>query len=116
MSVQHRDGSFGPPAKIQELSDPASNEGRPYLRHDGKEIFFNSNRPGSLGVDIWSSTRRSTREPWATPQRVEGGVNTAGIENTPVLSWDGRTLFFASDRTGVNGQIFFSTRHEGRRK
>jgi Tol biopolymer transport system component len=81
------------------------------------DVFLLQLEPTRLaGVDIWSSTRRNTREPWATPQRVEGDVNTAGIENTPVLSWDGRTLFFASDRTGVNGQIFFSTRHEGGRK
>jgi hypothetical protein len=116
VSVQNRDGSFGPPAKVEELSDPAFNEGRPYLRHDGKEIFFNSNRTGSLDSDIWSSTRRSTRDAWAAPQRVEGAVNTAVTENTPVLSWDGRTLFFASNRTGVRGQIFFSTRQEVRGK
>lgn len=29
---------------------------------------------------------------------------------TPVLSWDGRTLFIASNRTGANGEVFFSTR------
>ena len=116
VSTQNRDGSFGPPVKVEELSDPAFNEGRPYLSRDGKEIFFNSNRTGSLLNDIWTSTRRSTHEPWGTPQRVEGGVSTAFTENTPVLSWDGRTLFFASNRSGSNGQIYFATRHEGRAK
>jgi len=116
VSLQKRDGSFGSPMKIEELSDPAFNEGRPYVRHDGKEIFFNSNRTGSMLNDIWSSTRRSTHEPWGTPQRVEGGVSTAFTENTPVLSWDGRTLFFSSNRSGANGQIYYVTRREGREK
>src|SRR6266542_2656863 len=47
-TTRNADGSFAPATLVSELSTP-SNEGRPYLRHDGRGIFFNSNRPGSLG-------------------------------------------------------------------
>lgn len=117
VSIQDADGFFGPPSRVEELSDPSFNEGRPYVRHDGLEIFFQSNRTGSLGgPDIWASTRATTGDAWSTPQRVDV-VSTAGQDVTPVLSWDGRTLFFASNRTGTPGQIFFSTRERvhGRR-
>lgn len=108
-TTRNPDDSFGPPTLVTELSTTA-NEGRPYLRHDGLEIFFNSNRPGTLGLaDIWVSTRRSTTDPWSPPEIV-AVVSTTAVEITPVISWDGATLFFASDRAGNPGDIFYSTR------
>jgi len=112
-TMRNPDGSFAPPTRVTELST-ASNEGRPYLRHDGLEIFFNSNRPGTAGLaDIWVSTRPTTTDPWSLPEIVPV-VSTTAVEITPVLSWDGRTLFFASDRAGNPGDIFHSTRAKAR--
>ena len=112
-TTRNADGSFMPATLVTELSTP-SNEGRPYLRHDGLEIFFNSNRPGSLGLaDIWVATRDATTDPWSSPQVVPVVSSTAN-EITPVLSWDGQTLFFASDRAGNTGDIFYSTRAKAR--
>ncbi len=113
MSLHQPDGSFGAPSLVTELSVPGFNEGRLYLRHDGREIFFYSNRPGGRGgQDLWSSTRATSADPWSPPQPVDG-IDTSAAELTPVLSWDARTLFFASDRTGApgqNGEIFYATR------
>jgi hypothetical protein len=111
-SFQNPDGSFGPPELVDELSDPLFNEGRPYIRHDGLEIFFQSNRVGSLGTDIWVSTRPTITAPWSILHRMEGDVNTIGNDVTPALSWDAQTLYFASTRTGPRGEIFFSTRQK----
>jgi len=112
-TTRNVDGSFAPPTRVAELST-TSNEGRPYLRHDGLEIFFNSNRPGGPGsADIWVSTRASTTGAWSAPQVVPI-VSTAAAEITPVLSWDGMTLFFSSNRAGDAGNIFFATREKSR--
>lgn len=105
-SIQRPDGSFGTPSKVTELNSPA-NEGRPYVRHDGLEIFFNSNRQGGL-ADIWFSTRESLGTPWSLPKQAQG-VNTPATENTPVLAWDGQTLYFGSIRSG-NPEIYYATR------
>ena len=107
-TIRNEDGSFRPPTRVAELST-TSNEGRPYIRHDGLEIFFNSNRPGSMSADIWVSTRETTTDVWSAPQ-LAAGVNTAAGEITPVLSWDGMTLLFASNRAGNAGDIFYATR------
>ncbi len=112
-TIRNADGSFRPPTRVAELST-ASNEGRPYIRHDGLEIFFNSNRPGGPGqADIWVSTRAMTTDVWSVPQLVSV-VSTAASEITPVLSWDGTTLYFASNRAGNTGDIFYSTREKAR--
>lgn len=111
-SIQNPDGSFRAPSKVVELSDPSFNEGRPYVRHDGLEIFFNSNRPGSINQDLWTSTRATTHDPWSTPTLVNE-LNTVAGDATPVLSWDGSTLYFSRRLNAASdGQIFFSTREK----
>jgi hypothetical protein len=94
------DGSFSAPTLVPELSGPAQDQ-RPFIRRDGLEFLVNSNRTGSLGMfDIWVSTRASTHDPWSTPQNVTA-LNTAAQDITPLLSWDGQTLLFASNRTAA---------------
>ncbi len=110
LTVQRADGSFGSPLVVAELSS-AFNEGRPYVSHNGLEIYFNSNRPPgpTTAADIWVSTRATPTDLWSTPQIVPV-VSTTANEITPVLSWDCTTLFFASNRSGNLGDIFYSTR------
>jgi len=105
-SVQGADGSWSTREKVNELNSTA-NEGHPYVRHDGLEIVFSSARLG--GVDIWVATRGSTLEPWSTPE-LAAGANSVAPDSTPVLSWDGRTLYFTSGRSGLNGEIYYATR------
>jgi Tol biopolymer transport system component len=80
-------------------------EGQPNVRRDGLELFFFSNRPGSLGNDIYSASRASTADGWSTPVNLGPAVNgvTASSETRPSLSWDGTTLFFGSNRAGSEG-------------
>src|SRR5438094_10619901 len=75
------------------------------------QIFLSSARPGLGGGDIWFATRDSIKDPWSTPQ-LAAGINTAAAENVPALSWDGRTLYFSSNRSGAQGEIYFATRHK----
>jgi hypothetical protein len=83
----------------------ASVEGQPNVRRDGLELFFFSNRPGSLGNDIYSASRASTANEWSTPVNLGPAVNgvTASSETRPSLSWDGTTLYFGSNRAGGEG-------------
>jgi ribosomal protein L24E len=83
----------------------ASVEGQPNVRRDGLELFFFSNRPGSLGNDIYSASRASTADDWSTPVNLGPAVNgmETSSETRPSLSWDGTTLYFGSDRSGGEG-------------
>ncbi|HVS82487.1 MAG TPA: hypothetical protein VHE60_12220, partial [Pyrinomonadaceae bacterium] len=83
------------------------------IRHDGLEIFFQSNRVGSIGLnDLWVARRESTLAPWSTPVNLGATINTAFAEQNPYLSSDNKTLFFASDRPGGSGgqDLYMSTR------
>jgi WD40-like Beta Propeller Repeat len=106
VSEQMPDGSFAPATLVTELSS-VSNETDPSIRPDGLEIFFHSNRTGSIGTafDLWVATRASTADAWSIPVSVGSPINTASIENNPYLSFDGMTLFFTSDRLGGFGGV-----------
>jgi Tol biopolymer transport system component len=108
LSEQMADGSFGPAVLVTELSS-SFNENRPSIRHDGLEIFFQSNRTGSDGtaLDLWVATRESTLDPWSTPVNLGATINTAFVENNAYLSSDAKTLFFSSDRPGGFGGLDF---------
>lgn len=104
-------GSFGPGVLVTELSTPYDDL-RPTIRPNGLELLFNSDRPGSLGHDLWVSTRATIFKPWSTPVNVGPIVNTEFDELFPALSSDGATLIFSSDRPGGKGgsDLYVSSR------
>lgn len=107
--------TLGPAVPIDELNDPdpAVTDAHPSVRIDGREIYFYSNRAGGLGAsDLFRSTRRSVHEPWSTPENLGPPLSTNANEIQPTLSYDGRTLIFASTRPGGLGgsDIWMSTR------
>ena len=103
--VSERDGGIYLAPKLVPGVNTAFEDGQPNLRRDAREIFFYSNRPGTLGMaDIYSATRASTSDPWSAPFNLGPEVNSAnGADTRPSLSWDGTTLYFGSTRPGGDG-------------
>lgn len=102
----------GAPELVPGLNT-AANDSRPNVRRDGLEIFFDSNRAGTLGgPDIWSATRASTDDAWSTPFDLGPLVNSAAADTRPSLSWDATTLYFGSTRPGGEGDsdLYVTTR------
>lgn len=105
--------NFGP-AQLAPGLNTAQDDFRPNVRKDGREVYFDSNRPGGLGgFDIWTAARDSTGLSWSTPTNVLV-VNSASNETRASLSWRGDQLVFGSNRPGVEGQadIFVTTREK----
>jgi len=119
-STLGEDGLFHP-HPIAELNTKCNDE-QPSIRRDGLELFFTSNRDVAVNPmsclptsDIWVSTRASTSDPWLPPVNLGPPItpiNTAGLEARPALSFDGRSLYFFSDRPGGSGatDLWVSTR------
>ena len=94
------DGTFGPASRVEELTTPWDDE-RPNVRKDGREIFFDSNRPGTVGgPDLWTATRAGFDEPWSEPANLGPLVNSLALDGRTSLSFDGRALYFMSSRPG----------------
>jgi Tol biopolymer transport system component len=111
-------GEFETPVNVTILNSP-STETCLWVRDDGLEIIFSSNRPNQTGdrnfFDLWVSTREGVDQAWSTPQNLGPTINVAGYQDVnPVLSSDNRTMLFASRRPGGIGDgtldIYMSTR------
>jgi hypothetical protein len=87
--------------------DPAINseagQWNPTISHDGLLLFstdyWNSaTRPEGAGTtDIWLTMRASKDSNWIAPVNLGQPTNTSFIEDSPMISSDGSTLYFSSD-------------------
>jgi WD40-like Beta Propeller Repeat len=105
-------GAWSPAVSIEATpgTDPGFNtsslDGCPNISRDGKSFYLASNRPGSLGLDIWVSTRDSERDGWSNPTRLGAPVNAPAVaapgpqvnDFCPSITRDGHLFFFASNR------------------
>ena len=85
----------GPARLVSELNSSVE-DNHASIRADGREIFFNSRRPGSAGFDIWTAHRETVHDAWSTPVNLGPPVNSQFPEFHPNVSFDGRTLLFIS--------------------
>jgi hypothetical protein len=93
-------GAYGPAALVPGVNS-AAQDGQPNVQRDGRELYFFSNRAGTLGGnDIYVATRAKAHDAWSTPANLGPNVNSAANETRPSLSWDGLTLYFGSNRPG----------------
>jgi hypothetical protein len=56
------------------------------------ELFFESNRPGSAGVDLWVATRLSTSAAWNDPVNLTV-LNSGAFDGRPSISSHGDMLY-----------------------
>ncbi|HET6991453.1 MAG TPA: carboxypeptidase regulatory-like domain-containing protein, partial [Bacteroidia bacterium] len=65
---------------------------------DGKQMFLYINNPDDArGGEIYVSKKSSSGK-WGTPKNMGKGINTSYFEDGAVLSPDGNTLYFMSER------------------
>jgi len=91
-------GSWSTPNPITELNT-SSLESGPFLSPDELTIYFESDRPGSVGVDLYMATRLGVSAQFGAPVKISG-VNTDADDVDPWLTTDLSVIFFASDRDG----------------
>ena len=86
----------------------------PCISHDGKRLYFVSDRPGGYGGnDIWYAERDMETGSWAQPVNMGLEINTENNEISPGLSARGTILFFSSDRPGGFGNYdLYASRYE----
>jgi hypothetical protein len=85
-------------------------EGNMSLTKDGQTIYFSSNRKeGSGSMDIYKSVRQPDGE-WGSAINLGSIINTPFNEDAPIISEDGKRLYFISQGHQTMGgyDIFYS--------
>ena len=109
---------FGTPVNLGSGINTGSSESSPALSADGRSLLFVTNRSGGMGgADLWMCSRQSLRNPFGAPVNLGPTANSPKWDSGPVLSADGLTLLFHSQRPGGLGKndLWMCTRKSLRR-
>ncbi len=103
------EGRWSKPENLGDVINTRASEKHPAISADGRILYFTSNRPGGKGgYDIWMSVRHDGG--WTRPVNLGDSINTPGMEQSPFIHPDQRSLYFSSDHwPGMGmGDIFLS--------
>lgn len=97
-SQRKADGSWGKPVNLGPTVNTPDHESTPFIHADGKSLYFMSDgHPGMGKFDLYF-TRLKAGEQWETPTNLGYPINTRANDAALVISLDGQTAYFASDR------------------
>ncbi len=98
VSYCDEEGNWGEPQNLGDIINTKGHDQSPFIHHDGQTLYFMSDgHPGMGGHDLFYS-RKEKDGSWSSPQNLGYPINTEADESTLVISLDGQTAFFATDR------------------
>ena len=105
-----RDDPWGTPTILGPTVNNWTCQDTPWISSDGLVLMFTdyywacTPRPdGFGGTDIWFTRRSSKEAEWTTPLNLRNPINSVFNEDFPMISADGSTIYFNSDRPGGFG-------------
>jgi tetratricopeptide (TPR) repeat protein len=103
--VSHRqsNGHWGSPENLGPRINTAGDEEAPFITNDGRMLYFSSTGHAGLGDQDIFCSRLQPDGQWGAPLNLGAPVNSAARELGFFLAADGRTGYFASDRSGGQG-------------
>lgn len=92
------------PVNMGPSINTAGDEMSPFIHFDDNTLYFASNgHVGMGGMDLFCS-RRQDDGTWGQPQNLGYPINTSGDETNLIVSADGHTAFYSSNREGGYGK------------
>ncbi|WP_159090892.1 PD40 domain-containing protein [Aquimarina aquimarini] len=90
-------GTYTAPERIDELNT-VNNDADPEMSQDGKFMFITSMRDGGFGhYDLYVFKKQKDGK-WGKGINLGTKVNSINMDSDPILSPDGQTLYFSSNR------------------
>lgn len=93
-----KDGVYLEPERLCEIFNPAYIGDSPYIAPDGNYIIFSSgDMPDSNGAGDLYIGFKTKEGIWSIPINLGSDINTSATEILPIVSSDGKYLFYRSD-------------------
>ena len=105
--VSHRllNGRWSAPENLGPTINTIGDEGTPFIHADNQSLYFTSSgHPGYGGDDLFV-TRKGPGGVWSKPENLGYPINTIENEGSLVISADGKTAYYASDRADSRGGL-----------
>jgi tetratricopeptide (TPR) repeat protein/flagellar motor protein MotB len=103
VSQRQPDGRWAEPVNPGENINTSGDEEAPFITNDGKVLYFSSTGHLGLGEQDLFMSRLDDKGGWSSAVNLGMPVNSAARELGFFLSADGKTGYFASNRSGGQG-------------
>ena len=105
--VSHRgeNGRWSPPENMGPSINTAGDESAPFIHADNSSLYFTSNGLQGYGGDDLFVVHKTPTGEWGTPENLGYPINTIENEGSLVVAADGKTAYYASDRSDSRGQL-----------
>jgi outer membrane protein OmpA-like peptidoglycan-associated protein/tetratricopeptide (TPR) repeat protein len=98
-------GKFGQPENLGPTINTIGDESCPFIHADNQTLYFTSNGHPGYGDDDLFMVRKGPKGQWSTPKNLGFPINTIEKEGSLVISADGKTAYYASDRSDSKGGL-----------
>lgn len=105
--VSHRlpNGAWGNPQNLGTNINTRGDESCPFIHPDNQTLYFTSNGlPGYGGTDLFVVRKDSTGR-WGKPVNLGYPINTIDNEGALTIAADGKTAYYATDRSDSRGGL-----------
>jgi outer membrane protein OmpA-like peptidoglycan-associated protein/tetratricopeptide (TPR) repeat protein len=100
---QQTNGRWGSPENLGPTINTPGDDECPFIHSDNQTLYFVSNGwPGYGGDDLFIS-RKGFDNAWKKPTNLGYPINTIEDEGTLFVAADGKTAYYASDRSDSKG-------------
>ncbi|MBL0273678.1 MAG: PD40 domain-containing protein [Chitinophagaceae bacterium] len=98
-------GRWSEPENLGAGINTTGDDQCPFIHADNQTMYFTSNGwPGYGDNDLFFS-RKNVKDTWSKPMNLGYPINTIGDEGTLFIAADGKTAFYASDRSDSKGGL-----------
>jgi outer membrane protein OmpA-like peptidoglycan-associated protein/Tol biopolymer transport system component len=105
MSTVSDKGVWGVPVNLGKTINTTGDESSPFMHADGETLYFTSNGHTGYGGEDLFFTRKDASGKWTTPVNLGYPINTVENEGSMVIAADGKTAYYASDRSDTRGGL-----------
>lgn len=98
-------GNWSEPENLGPDINTAGDESSPFLHADNQTLYFTSNGLPGYGDDDLFYSRKGPKGEWNIPKNLGYPINTIDKEGTLFIAANGKTAYYASDRSDSRGGL-----------
>jgi hypothetical protein len=100
-----RPGEWSAPVNLGAVVNSPDMDQAPFLHPDGATLYFTSEGHGTLGGSDLFLCRLGLDGNWQAPENLGFPINTSDNEGSLIVSPNGQTAYYASDRADSRGLL-----------
>ncbi|HMU45763.1 MAG TPA: OmpA family protein [Chitinophagaceae bacterium] len=105
VSHMQANGKWGEPENLGPTVNTSGDESCPFIHADNQTLYFTSNGLQGYGGNDLFYVRKGPGGVWSQPVNLGYPINTINDEGTLFIAADGKTAYYASDKSDSKGGL-----------